>query len=579
MNVMPGTSSGVSIRNRQVGSSWSAPVPVDLRGLTDGTLSTYQRAVVVVKYIEDGLLRDAASGDVLRVSFCQRPPPISSERILKMVVEQLDDSFKGTHRGEIRYQVRSWVIASSIVIKNMAMKYQLHRHKKTSDIQYIEWDKCEESDLVAAMETENNLWEECDESDLVDATIEGVSVKPGTKTPRNSQQKMDGNKETAVYKNINNEISWEECDESDLETVMETGCALNAVKNSVESVEGNALEKQENSNSDIDLESDPGEWGSCVKPVSGSETQCKLSGGDRASRLYCSNSNNASNHPEYKPNSIGVYEESSNSDYSITATDKLSRTLVQLENPRTRGASDHLVKRTEVDNMEEKCMSTVNVMITENSQELLNLEELMKLVQEDSQEKQHCIKNEYHRSSLKQSTPYSQGDENKLDIYDVLMTSCNRMEIEDSSETGFIVNNLNTVVSPNDQSKDQQNNEDDGKYSQVNEEDTLGMNDSIMEKIEAPPKWNPVEDEFEAKNKLIFAKVKGFPYWPAYLEDTHNQKGRVVFNNGSLGTAMKTLSFDNTSKLWILKHASFSTKRGHTRKDFLKACSLMEQQV
>ena len=150
MNVMPETSSGVSVRNGQVGSSWAAPVPVDLRGLTDGRLSTSQRAVVVVKYTEAGLVVDAASGDVLRVEFCQRPPPTSSARILKMVVEQLDENFKGIKKGEICYQVRRWVVAKTVEIKNMAKQYQQIRNKKTLGIQEIQWDECEESELVDA---------------------------------------------------------------------------------------------------------------------------------------------------------------------------------------------------------------------------------------------------------------------------------------------------------------------------------------------------------------------------------------------------------------------------------------------
>ena len=364
---------------------------------------------------------------------------------------------------------------------------------------------------------------------------------------------MDVKTDPAVCMEIDNDIIWDECDESELEAVMETSCVTNLVKDSVESLDGVVFDKLENSHSENDLDIDLCEFSSWDASASGSETYCKLSGDNK---------------------------ESAYSDDVMPATENMRNlpALEQLEEQGTRDASDHPVNTTEDDTKEETFVSTFDVMITENPQDLLTLEELMKIVLEDSLEKEHLSQIDSKGSSWDQDILASQGTRTQLDV---LLTRNNRTEIEDMSEAGDMVKTMDSYVSPGELSKDchtSQNDDYDKIYSQVTEADKVET-DNILEDIEAPPKWIPVEDEFEVKNKLVFAKVKGFPYWPAYLEETSDQKGLVIFNNGSIGTAMNTLSFDNTSKLWILKNASFSYKRGHTRKDFIKVCSLMEQKV
>ena len=73
-----------------------------------------------------------------------------------MVVEQLNNSFEGTNRGEIYYQVKNWVIAKSTNVKNMAQLYQLHRLENSSDVQDILLDISNNLELVALMEKDNN---------------------------------------------------------------------------------------------------------------------------------------------------------------------------------------------------------------------------------------------------------------------------------------------------------------------------------------------------------------------------------------------------------------------------------------
>ena len=339
------------------------------------------------------------------------------------------------------------------------------------------------------------------------------------------------------------------------------------------------FDKPENSNSDNDLDIDLSELSSWDPSASGSETHCKLSGDNKESILSDIKVNNVLHHPKNQPDSDGAFEELAYSDDIMPATENTRNLpdLEQLEKQGTRDASDHPVNTTEVDTKEETFVSTFDVMITENPKDLLTLEELMKIVQEDSQEKEHSFQIDSQGSYWNQDILASQGTRTQLDV---LLTRNNSTDIEDTPEAGDMVKTMDSNVGPDELSKSCHNSQNDdynGIYSQVTEADKVETDNSILEDIEAPPKWIPVEDEFEAKNKLVFAKVKGFPYWPAYLEETPDQKGLVIFNNGSIGTTIDTLSFDNTSKLWILKHASFSSKRGHTRKDFIKACSLMEQ--
>ena len=116
----------------------------------------------------------------------------------------------------------------------------------------------------------------------------------------------------------------------------------------------------------------------------------------------------------------------------------------------------------------------------------------------------------------------------------------------------------------------------DNQFGSVQQKETIQMKmydnfKNIMNHVGEPEDTNEIEFEINAK---VFAKIYGFPPWPAQLlhTSTHTDKCEVVFQNGSVGKNANVSKFTQKNFEQLVKTIKFKKSGSGSKAVFLHEC-------
>ena len=81
------------------------------------------------------------------------------------------------------------------------------------------------------------------------------------------------------------------------------------------------------------------------------------------------------------------------------------------------------------------------------------------------------------------------------------------------------------------------------------------------------------KDESATVGKKVFAKIYGFPHWPARVHNIQDGRVSVVFSDGLKGENAQVLDFTLENLRRILKTGKFKKTGGHSKNVFMKEAS------